>query len=690
MQANIENFLTGVLDNRRLFYIPVYQRNYSWKEEHCKVLFEDILKLYNNQYNEHFIGSIVWKPDASNSDRLGVIDGQQRLTTMFLLTQAMYDLCDDDKLKNRLKDIVVDSYKEENRLEPIKKDNETFCMVIKNNFNEIKDKGSNIWLNYSYFKNRLEEEKVDLNKFFDAFNKLRVIKMELDYRDNPQVIFESINSTGMTLSIADLIRNFLLMNEEEKVQKELFENYWFKFEEKLGVDNLVLFFEHYLNIKVSENVTRKDMYKFFKTYYNKINLTTEEFLKELEINVNNYELLVTNKEIEIEDKKLKNKLNEIKAELIILNNKVVNMFLLNVLNDYEKGDINDEELVYSFEMTLSYVFRRSVVGLATNAMQRVFKNLYRQVLEYRKNNTYKDSLDYAFITSKENTNSRFPNDEEFFTSLSSRNLYGKFNNMLYLLTKLENYKNKTKIKSDNLTIEHIMPQTLDKRWKEQLGENYKLLHEENVNDLGNLTLTSYNSNMSNDIFENKKEILLEESHLKLNEYLKEKDSWGIKEIEKRGKILAKQGLDIWVFPNINEEVCKKIEENKYSKISIVELLENYQSLRFKSIEIEENIYQAKSYRDILEKIILVVYKKNKNKFEDIYVNNINYKRKINGNDYFMFSKENVGIGSYRYIEEADIYIDVGKDGTSLLTLAIDILDNFNIDKESVILEYYNN
>ncbi len=690
MQANIENFLSGVLDNRRFFYIPVYQRNYSWKEEQCKVLFDDIIKLYNGEYKEHFIGSIVWKPDESNSSKLGVIDGQQRLTTMFLLIKAIHDTCEDVRLKKRLFNILVDDYKNENRLVPIKEDNLVYEKILKDEVDEITNKSSRIYLNYVYFKELLLKEQLDYANLFETFNNIKVIKMELDYNDNPQVIFESINSTGMSLSIADLIRNYLLMNEDQKQQEYLFEKYWYKFEQKLGLEDLVTFFEHYLNLKLTKKISRKDMYLLFKAFYVKENLTTEDFLKKISIQIDNYEYLVTEKEFELSDKKNTKKINLLKKELKTFQNNVVNMFLLEVVNAYNTKIINEEEMTYAFELSRNYIFRRSVIALGTNSMQKVFRYLFRQIQDKMDTYSFIDSLNYCLITSKRNSSGRFPSDEEFYEMLVSRNLYGKFKQLDYLLLSLENYNNKTTISSDVLTIEHILPQTLTAEWKEIIG-NDKESFENNVNVLGNLTLTSYNSNMSNFEFDRKKVILQEESHIKLNEYLKDINVWNIKEIQKRGEVLAKRSLEIWKYPKIDSSIVENIENNKYNSITLEELSNDYLSLKLHTVLINEKSYIINSYRELLKVIVGHAYSINSNKFINIFMDSENYTRNVQGQSNFIYTFDkntNEEIYSEYEVDNKILYIDTARSGSSIIALCTDILEEYDIDCSNVELLYY--
>ncbi len=696
MQTNISNLVNDVLNNGRMFLIPVYQRNYSWREQECKVLFDDIMEIYNGNYKKHFIGSVVWKPENGNSNNLNIIDGQQRITTMFLICKALLDISDDQKTNDKLKGILIDDYKEVNRLTLIKSDNITFEKILNNKLDQIENKNSRVYQNYQYFKRRLIAEKVNFRDFFLTLDELQVIRIELAHEDDAQIIFESINSTGLSLSIADLIRNFLLMNENYDHQKYLFETYWYQFEEKLGLEKLVMFFEHYLNIKTKKtNVNRANMYTIFKEHYVTNNFQTEVILKEFERYIKQYQFLV-NPEIDyqLEDIKLSKRLNQLKRELITLDNNVVNMFLMQILYNHQEGDINQEEVVYTFELVLTYIFRRGIVGLANSSLQKVFRYLYNQVNDNLHNFGFNKSLNYALITSKDNSVSRFPRNEEFFDSLSTRNLYGKYKKLNYLLSKLENYNNKTiiDIEQSEITIEHIMPQTLNKEWKEQLGENYKQLQEENVNDLGNLTLTSYNSKLSNNYFDRKKEILNSESHLMLNESLKNIDQWTVAEIEKRGKELASIGLEIWSYPGVDQNILQEVENNKYNQITFGELINNYMSIKFIKMiinnDIDQIIYKIKTFRDLFSAIISYAYGLDSIKFEDLFVDNIEYQRTRLGNKFYIFSKDKSKVNEPKLCINNIIYFAAHGSGPDILKQSLEILEEYDIDPESITFKYY--
>lgn len=690
MQANVVGLLKDVLENRRIFYIPVYQRNYSWKEEQCKQLFEDIMKLYNGECGEHFVGSIVWKPDDSDSNMLGVIDGQQRLTTMFLLIKALKDINDDRRLERSLEDILFDFREEKNRLVPIKSDNEVFKKILKDDVEEIEDKSSRIYQNFVYLKKELIKNNIDVNRFFLALAKLKVVKMELGYGDNSQVIFESINSTGMSLSIADLIRNFLLMNEKYEVQKKLFERYWYKFEKDLGVDNLVLFFEHYLNIKSNEKtINKNNIYKIFKVYFVKNNLNTRAFLEGLVDYIKCYKFLINDESYyNLSDKKKSKKLYEYKKDLIELGNKVTYMFLLEVLLDHKNEKITDEELLYTFELTISYVMRRSVCGLSSSGLQGIFRRLYSQVKEYSNSYGFIDALNYQLITSKRNTTGKFPSNEEFYTALYTRNLYGKYRSMNYLLFKLENFNNKTTIADDEISIEHIMPQVLNAEWKESLGENFKEKHEKNVNNLGNLTLTSYNSSLSNFNFNKKKEKLKQESHIKLNQYFIGCEKWDIEEIKKRGRKLAKMGLQVWQYPQINNDILDNIEAEKYDEVSLSELIENYISIKPNNIEIAGDVFLVNSFREIMVTTIKYSLEVDRLIFTEKFINSSNYTRTSENKEYFVYSNNKDKVYSPTKIMNEEIYWDNNRSGKNICILVSEILNEYNIDTNEVKIKHY--
>lgn len=691
MQANMADFLNGVLQNNRYFYIPVYQRNYSWKEEQCEQLLSDIMSIYDGKYKDHFLGSIVWKSDNGNSNMISIIDGQQRFTTICLLIQALANTCDDAELKKELQRYLKEQFSNEIRLIPIKSDNEVYLKIMNEEIDEIIHQDNRIYRNYLFFVDQIVKLQPDYHKLLKSMYQLRVIQMELQQEDNAQVIFESINSTGMSLSIADLIRNFLLMNEPYEKQSELFEKYWYKFEQKIGLDELVNFFEYYLNIQAStKSISRKNMYQEFKFLF--ANASPEEILSELSGYVDAYQYLVNKeKTLTLNDKKMSTRFHEIRDELIDLQNNVANMFLMPTIFDFLNGRIIEADLLIAFELTLSYIFRRSLVGLSTSSLQKVFRALHRQVNDQIPKLEYKDALHYALIINRQNNNSRFPSNDEFYKSLIERNLYGKFRQTNYLLFKLENHNNKTKIDKDNstITIEHVMPQKLKRYWRNILGPDYKVLHEENVDVLGNLTLTSYNSELGNNDFESKKEGLLKESHIILNQYFRDLEIWDIEAIKKRGRELAKLSLEIWGYPEITEELTEIVQNEKYGTLTLDELVDDYILLKPSEVCIE-GIYKVKinSYRDLHDEIITYFYMQDPQKFLRVFVENDNHSRMVKGEKRYTYSVSKELVHDPRLTGTKKIYVDVNQNGASIISKISEIMEEYNCDLDKVEIKYY--
>lgn len=399
--------------------------------------------------------------------------------------------------------------------------------------------------------------------------------------NNTQATSNDMNSIEMSSYIACRIRNFLLSKVTSEKQGKLVEKYRDKVEQKLSLDNLVIFFEQYLNIKVSaKSISRKNMCQEFESLFE--GATTEEIISELSGYADAYQYLVDKKKMLIlDDEKVCIRFHKIRDELIDLQNNIVNMFLMPKIIDFSKGCISENNLLLSFEITLSYVFRRIVTGKTTSGMPNMFKILH-QVTKNSQEMEYGKDLYHAIIASQTKMSNMFPSDDEFYEKLLERNLYGgKFTKTQYLLYKLEEYnpcskledkteitiehvmpqtqmqfckcvgyKNTQKKSGDEkkITIEHVMPQTLTGCWKCMLGEDHNLLHKKNVHKLGNLTLTSHNDELSNNVFKIKKEIFEKHNENLLNQYFQGIETWDIESIKMRGEKLAKLALEIWKYP----------------------------------------------------------------------------------------------------------------------------------------------
>jgi len=498
-QMSIEDFLSS---NKTRFIIPVYQRNYDWKEKNCLQLFEDIKNIgLQNERKSHFMGSIVY---VSNSDtdsidlkEYVVIDGQQRLTTSTLFLKALHDVVDDENLKEEiLESFLINKRLDEKnklKLKPIKKDDDVFKKLLKNDFDTI-DINSNIYKNYNFFKNQMLKFG-NFTTLYLGFKKLFIVHIALNRRDdNPQLIFESINSTGVSLSQSDLIRNFLLMDKEADEQIELFEKYWFKIEENLTSENISNFIRDYLTIKQNKIPNKDDTYEAFKNFVYAQNIQTKELLSELLEYSKIYKtFLFPHNEIYAQN--LKN-IKQLKIG-------VVYPFLLSVIDYFNKQLIPEKELFNTLKIIESYIVRRMVCNKPTNALNKVFASLFTDILEIQTSSFENFSNYVATILFSKKGSAIFPDDEEFRADFTSRDAYN-LKNIKFILLRLENKDNNEKVDINSLSIEHFMPQTLTNSWKAKLGDKYQLIHDRYLHNIGNLSLSGDNTQLGNRSFEEKK------------------------------------------------------------------------------------------------------------------------------------------------------------------------------------------
>ena len=542
-QISIEDFLSS---NKTRFIIPVYQRNYDWKEKNCLQLFEDIKNIgLHGERKSHFMGSIVY---VSNSDtdsidlkEYVIIDGQQRLTTSTLFLKALHDVISDEDLKDEiLESFLINKRLDEKnklKLKPIKKDDEVFKKLLKNDFDTI-DKNSNIYKNYNFFKNKIQNFG-DFKSLYLGFKKLFIVHIALNRRDdNPQLIFESINSTGVSLSQSDLIRNFLLMDKEADEQIELFEKYWFKIEENLTSENISNFVRDYLTIKQNKIPNKDDTYEAFKIFVYSQNMQTKELLGELlEYSKIYKSFLFPHNEIYAQNLK---SLKQLKIGVIY-------PFLLSVIDSFNKQLLSEKELFKTLEIIESYIVRRMVCNKATNALNKVFASLFSDILDITDFSFDKFTKYFATLLFSKKGSAIFPDDEEFRADFTSRDSYN-LKNIKFILLRLENRDNNEKVDISTLSIEHFMPQTLTNSWKAKLGDKYQIIHDRYLHNIGNLSLSGDNTQLGNKSFEEKKKILNEQSRLKLNQYFINSINWDDGEINKRANILFEDAKILWEYP----------------------------------------------------------------------------------------------------------------------------------------------
>lgn len=549
------------------FVIPVYQRNYEWSIENCKELFDDLIKVIKNNRVSHFFGSIVSVCDESGEEFL-IIDGQQRLTTVSLLFLAMYHLLSDNKIKsakNNLKEMIyttylIDEYAENDnyrmKLKPVMGDEDAYKSLFDNDSDKVYS--SPVIANYKYFCGRILDfvNSIDggtVDDLFDAIKKLEIIKITLNGDDNPQLIFESLNSTGVALSESDKIRNFVLMGLDKKRQEVFYNKYWRKIEQNTGSE-IDMFVRDYLSVKQGATPKFSAIYKEFKNFTADNTMSLEEQLADMLFYSKLYQKLLTS---EVGDSLL----NMCLYRLNRLETTVARPFFLEILRMHEQNEVEmtTENLKEIFNVIETYYYRRTACHVPTNALNKIFLTLHKDVV--RCNGTtdnYVDKVKYVLLSKREG--GRCPNDIEFLEAFETNQVYtGAQKAKNYLLERLENFGTREtkdvykKLDDGEYTIEHIMPQKITPEWQKELGEGWQRVYDTWLHRIANLTLTAYNSKYSNKLYKVKKTVEngFAESGLRMNQKIvsiAKNDVWGLKELESRNIELKQQALKIWPMP----------------------------------------------------------------------------------------------------------------------------------------------
>ncbi|WP_454787374.1 GmrSD restriction endonuclease domain-containing protein, partial [Megamonas funiformis] len=411
--------------------------------------------------------------------------------------------------------------------------------------------------NYNYFFSNIKNMDLSLQDIYEAIGKLQIVNINLDRTsDEPQVIFESLNSTGKELSESDLIRNFVLMGLDNKQQKDIYKNIWRPMEQLFRYEKQTLlmdrFFRDYLTMKLARIPKLDKIYEEFKMYTNNCEFSTlEDLCKDLYMYARYYTNMI------FEQGANKNLINLYK-EIKYLKMEVAFPFLLKIHYDFERNLINEDELVSIIKLCISYVFRRNICDIPTNSLNKTFATLKNEINV----DDYINSIKAFFILKDDYK--IFPNDEKFSSALKVKDIYHmRIRN--YILSSLENFNNKAPINIENYTIEHIMPQTknLSNVWKKELGKNYETVQKKYLHTIGNLTLTAYNSEMSNKSFSEKMEMNggFKESALRLNSYVVKQNEWNEKIIKERASILVEKALLIWKYPIIERNILVKYKND---------------------------------------------------------------------------------------------------------------------------------
>ena len=565
------------------FIIPLYQRNYDWKEDNCEQLFQDLLKMHHSNRKSHFFGSIVSSIQAGTEDRF-IIDGQQRITTVSLLLIAMVNAfkvgdiqATDGKLVDKIfKRYLVDEYQEDERkvkLKPIKKDMDAFDALLYKPKEQYL-KGSNVTRNYEFFYDKIVKSGLTMDELFETIKKLEVINIKLDEDDDPQLIFESLNSTGLDLSEADKIRNYLLMSLAPAEQDDLYTRYWNPIEESTKYDPSS-FVRDYLTMKQGKIGRIDKIYFIFKEYAENERIGRAELLEEMHHYAKIYSQ-IDNANMGTE--KINRKLNQVRT----LDSTVAYPFYMAFFDYAEKNGLSDEEKYRVLDIVEAYWARRIICNLPSNALNKVFATLHRDVLNNMNkavegtNPTYTEVLIYLLL--KKGRSSVFPKDDEVKEDFASRQVYKMPANLrMFILERMENRDSKEchdvvkQLTEKTISIEHIMPQTLSDKWKDALGEEWERIHQQYLHTMANLTLTGYNSQYSNLAFLEKRDMEkgFNDSAFRLNNYVKSCDQWTEVEMKQRQHDLLEVFMRLWPMPSTTFEPAKReiesasIEDDDY-------------------------------------------------------------------------------------------------------------------------------
>lgn len=664
--------------SEKRYTIPVYQRNYSWKKQNCEQLLNDLISVINNNRNSHFFGSIVYI--YKENSEFEVIDGQQRLTTVSLIALAIRNLLKKDEKdeikvadKNKLIDKIEEQFliskyldsPEKIKLKPIDKDSKSYMSLF--NTEDEPEINSNIVINYNYFYNKIKEIKLDVEKLYEALKKLSVITIELKFgEDDPQLIFESLNSTGLALSESDKIRNLILMGLDIEKQNDYFNNYWVKIEENTENNNINFtsdFIRDFLILKTNTIPNKNNVYFDFKNYYLNEN-NTENLLKELTKYSKYYHNILVGDGYN-------NNINQSLKRLNSLETNIIRPFLLGMFNLFNENLIDEDTVKKVLLLTESYIFRRIICDYPTNALNKIFAVLYKDIVKF--DNNISDFYEkYLYLLCSRDGKGYFPDDKMFENKLKDKDIYINFatKNKNYLFERLENYDSLETTDVSKYTIEHIMPQHLTNKWKDNLGSDAENIHSIWLHKLANLTLTAYNSKYSDNDFITKRDMEhgFKDSGIKLNNYLQQLDKWDLEELEKRNKYLSEKALKIWQKP-----VSSYIPKSKIEKFYTLDDEIDFTGKKIKSFSFRDNAKENVNgnWTKMLFRVIECLFDEN-----NVIILNLANNKELR------FYNIDKGVNKDRILD--NLYIDTTCDTKTKISLLKKLFDLYDIDYNELV------
>ncbi|WP_187917081.1 DUF262 domain-containing protein [Helicobacter pylori] len=555
-ESTVNDFfaLTGTI-----FSIPVYQRNYTWEEENCEKLLQDIISISQNK-KTHFMGSITYilhhiddEKSLRQLQEFVIIDGQQRVTTIMLLLKAIETKIPNEEIKKEI-DGLLNLSGQKLRLKPIKSDKEAFDLVMQNRSHEIQGV-SHIRNNYKFFTKELDNyisKGYRIEEIYGAFLRLKIVAIGLELgEDDPQVVFESINATGVQLKGLDLIRNYLMMGENSDNQNRLYNTYWVPLEDWLGEKDLNEFIKTYLRIYLEKKLSEgeREVYYALKAHHrDNFSDDIQGLMSDMREYGRIYQIFLDRDHYFLhrgDPQQLANLRLRIK-DLVKIKFGVAKPFILRCARDFEEGKLDYENFCEILQILISYFVRRSVCGDSTPTLTRVLYSLYKQL-----ENVSADAL--KRYLGKSVGQMAFPNDDKIKAAFLVRNAYAENQVCKFILLEIEKLSNAEPPKEEGLEVEHFYPKTPTQEWRDRVVD-YFTFEQDYLNNFGNLTLSGQNQRLGNKSYEAKIALMEEYSSLHLNDYfINNTDSWGIEEVKARSEYLADQFCQVGLFKDLPKE-----------------------------------------------------------------------------------------------------------------------------------------
>ncbi len=555
-ESTINNFF-ALTDT--IFSIPVYQRNYTWEEENCEKLLQDIVSISQNK-KTHFMGSITYilhhiddEKSLRKLQEFVIIDGQQRITTIMLLLKAIETKIQNEGIKKEI-DGLLNLTGQRLRLKPIKSDKEAFDLVMQNRSHEIQGV-SHIRNNYKFFTKELDNyisKGYRIEEIYGAFLLLKIVAIGLELgEDDPQVVFESINATGAQLKGLDLIRNYLMMGENSDRQNRLYNTYWVPLEDWLGERDLNDFIKTYLRIYFEDRFKEgeREVYYALKDHHrDNFSDNIQGLMSDMREYGRIYQIFLDRDHYVLErgdSQQLANLRLRIK-DLMKVKFGVAKPFILRCARDFEEGKLDYENFHEILQILTSYFVRRSVCGEPTAVLNKVLYSLYKQL-----ENVSADAL--KCYLGKSVGQAAFPNDDKIKAAFLVRNAYAANQVCKFILLEIEKLSNAEPPREENLEVEHFYPKTPTQEWRDRVGD-YFTFEQDYLNNFGNLTLSGQNQRLGNKPYEAKIALMEEYSSLHLNDYfINNTHSWGIEEVKARSEYLADQFCQVGLFKDLPKE-----------------------------------------------------------------------------------------------------------------------------------------